>query len=301
MRYPSEFAIPRPKVTHWYFHTSVLFMILHFSLSLINPSSFPSFVHDWVVYDDHSIPLYAYHPSLHGLSSSVTTPILNAGFHLQPVFHKSWIEAHRNKFWVEKNMSWNAYSDRGALRRIVKHHHDIYEPGVESDPRSFPHTAFALPFDHHGADALGYNLDEADEDPLQIQQWNAEKMLTTLFTWNVASAYYQGFCSYLDLTYPIASQGVLTDGDTWQFYTLRTDSMALWRDDDAFRPGSDLRMSRVMKMEEDGEEILTILANFLARETRRDMTQAELQPFVTKSDEIVEVAKPKYDFEMKVL
>ena len=136
---------------------------------------------------------------------------------------------------------------------------------------------------------------------MQVQQWNAERMLTTLFTWNVASAYYQGFCSYLDLTYPIASQGVLTDGDTWQFYALRTDSMAVWRDDDAFFPGSVLWMSRVMKMETEVDVILTVLTNFMSRETERDMTQAQLQPFVTKSDEIVQVAKPKYDFEMKVL
>jgi len=267
-----------------------------------NPDlSVPSFVHDWVVHDDHSIPLYAYHPSLHGLQPSVAPPTLNAGYNLQPVFHKTFIDARRDKFWTEKVMSWNAYSDRGGLRRIVKHHHDTYHPGVESDPRGFPHTAFALPVDHIGADSLGYNIDEADEDPMQVQQWNAERMLTTLFTWNVASAYYQGFCSYLDLTYPIASQGVLTDGDTWQFYALRTDSMAVWRDDDAFFPGSVLWMSRVMKMETEVDVILTVLTNFMSRETERDMTQAQLQPFVTKSDEIVQVAKPKYDFEMKVL
>ena len=126
-------------------------------------------------------------------------------------------------------------------------------------------------------------------------------MLTTLFTWNVASAHFQGFCSYLDLTYPLASQGVMTDGRSWQFYVLRTDSIELWRDDDAFRTGSALWMTRKMTMDEDSDLILAILTNVLAKETQRDLTQEQLQPFVTKSDEIELEEKPKYDFEMKVL
>jgi len=266
------------------------------------------FVHDWVVHDDNSIPLYAYHPSLHGLQSQVGPPKLDPGYNLQPVFHKTFIFADRDKFWEEKVMTWNAISDRGAVRRIVHHHHQTYHPGVESDPRGFPHTAFVLPVDDAGVDALGYSFgrsgneeDVDDDDQLQVQQWNAEKMLTTLFTWNLASAYYQGFCPYLELTYPISSQGVITDGDTWQFYVLRTDAMELWRDDDAYLRGSDMWMTRVMKMEEEPDLILSILTNFMARETRREMTGEQLRPYVTKTDEIVQEVKPKYEFEMKIV
>jgi len=265
--------------------------------------SVADFVHEWVEHDDNSIPLYAYHPSLYGLKNKVAPPALNAGFFLPPVFHKTWIEAHKDKFMKEKIMTWNAVSIRGKLRRVVKHHTETYHPGVESDPRGFPHTAFLLPSEAAGADAMGYSFEDDDDDgdPIQVQQWDAERMLTTLFTWNLASAHYQGFCSYLDLTYPIESQGVLTDGSVWQFFLLRTDTMELWRDDDAYSKGSTMWMSRKMKMEEEGDLILTILANFLSRETRREMSAAELQPFVTKTDEIVEAFKPKYDFEMKVL
>jgi len=262
-----------------------------------NLSSTP-FVHDWVEYDENSIPLYAYHPSLHGLKNVIQPPLIDPGYRIQPVYHRDFIWAWRDRFYVEKNWSWNAISDRNAIRRVCKHHWDVYNPGVESDPRGFPHTAFLLPTKVEGIDALGY---DADGDPLQQQQWDAEQMLTTLFTWNVAAAHYQGFCSYIDLTYPIVSQGVITDGYSWQFYTLQTDSIEIWRDDDAFKKGSEMWMTRKMNMDSDADVILKILVNVLSRETRRDLAQEELQPFVTKSDEVVEVVKPKYDFEMKVL
>jgi len=269
-----------------------------------------SFVHDWIENDDNSLPLYAYHPSLYGLECSIAPPRLNAGFSLPPVSSRAFVEAHRDKFWVEKPQTWNAISDRCKMRRVIKHHTIDYHPGVESDPRGFPHTAFALPTSDDGIVTMGYEhgyglratgYEPGIDDPLQTQQWDAERMLTTLFTWNVASAHFQGFCSYLDLTYPIVSQGILTDGHSWQFYILKTDTIQVWRDDDAFSKGSEMWMSRKMNMVDDADLIVRILTNVLAKETRRDMTQSELQPFVTKSDEVAEIVRPKYDFEMKVL
>lgn len=265
--------------------------------ALTQDASASPFVHDWVVYDDNSIPLYAYHPSLHGLQNFIDPPSFDPGYRLPPVTSRNFVTAHRDKFWIEKPHTWNAISDRNKLRREYKHHTIDYHPGVESDPRGFPHTAFLLPTTEKGIEALGYDSGDA----YQLQQWDADRMLTTLFTWNVASAHFQGFCSYLDLAYPLASQGVMTDGRSWQFYILRTDSIELWRDDDAFLKGNTMWMTRKLTMDEDADLIIAILSNVLAKETRTDMSQEQLQPFVTKSDEIELVEKPKYDFEMKVL
>ena len=307
---------------HWYpigplllcfesllFNPPQLFMVHIFGLLNSDPHShcqsfrkfvshsLSSFVYDWVINDQNSIPLYAYHPSLYGLKNSIAPPKFNAGFRLQPVNSRTWVEASRDRFWVEKPQSWNAISDRTALRRVIKHHTIEEHPGVELDPRGFPHTAFTLPTKEEGVDVLGY---EADVEPMQLQQWDAEQMLTTLFTWNVAAAHYQGFCSYLDLTYPIVSQGVITDGHFWQFYVLQTDTIQVWRDDDAYAKGSSMWMSRRMNMDDDADLIIKVLTNVLAKETR-EMSQKELQPYVTKSDEVCEVVKTKYNFDMKVL
>jgi len=259
--------------------------------------SCPTFIHDWVAHDDSDLPLFAYHPSNFSLSHEVKAPVIQAGFKLPPVYSYQHVVARKDKGIDRKTLpqSWQKISERGRLSRMMKTEETIYHPGVESDPNSFPHTAFVFPVSHADVESRGFSIDE-----VQMAHWNAERVLKTLFSWNMSSAYLQGFNPYCDMTYPILSHGVLTDGDTWQFCALQTDTMLLWRDDDGYQKGSRLWMSRSMKVEEDLDLILTLLANTLGRTTRTDMSESELKPFVTKSDDIAVEIKPKYEFEMKL-
>lgn len=259
--------------------------------------SCPTFIHDWVAHDDSDLPLFAYHPSNFSLSHEVRAPVIKAGFKLPPVYSYQHVVARKDKGKDNKTLpqSWQKISERGKLSRMMKAEETIYHPGVESDPNSFPQTAFVFPVSQADVESRGFSFDE-----VQMAHWNAELVLKTLFSWNMSSAYLQGFNPYCDMTYPILSHGVLTDGDTWQFCALQTDTMQLWRDDDGYQKGSRLWMSRSMKVEEDLDLILTLLANTLSRTTRTDMSESELKPFVTKSDEIAVEIKPKYEFEMKV-
>jgi len=60
--------------------------------------------------------------------------------------------------------------------------------------------------------------------------------ITSCFTWLAAQAMNQGFNEALDLTYPLTSQTVLSDGQTFSFLKYQLNTMELWKDDKASGP-----------------------------------------------------------------
>ncbi|XP_076443568.1 large ribosomal subunit protein mL65-like [Babylonia areolata] len=55
----------------------------------------------------------------------------------------------------------------------------------------------------------------------------------TSFVWLAAQAYNQGFNTLIDVTYPLTTQMILTDGQTWQFMTYQLNTLQLWKDEEA--------------------------------------------------------------------
>ncbi|ESP00589.1 hypothetical protein LOTGIDRAFT_98700, partial [Lottia gigantea] len=47
------------------------------------------------------------------------------------------------------------------------------------------------------------------------------------FTWLLGQAYYQGFHHLCDITYPLATQTVLTDGKAFSFYAYQLNTIEL--------------------------------------------------------------------------
>lgn len=268
--------------------------------SLVSPAapaekdlSASPFVHNWVEYDANAIPLYAYHPSLLGLDSVIEAPKVNPGFKFPSVETQVWIKKRKDHI-----ITWERMSERNRLARKRTTYYLEKHAGVEYDPAQFPHTAFFL---STGRDGLEENCFEEDEE--QMAQWDAAQALTGLFTWNLAAAHMQGFNPYLDNTYPIVSQAVVSDGTSWQFFVFEMNSMELWRDDNAFTKKNVLWMSRKLDfdVEEEKDLVLSLLSKFLAKQPQTDLAASDLQPYVTKWDEEEEEFSRKFDFKLAVL
>ncbi|KAK7115880.1 large ribosomal subunit protein mL65-like [Littorina saxatilis] len=52
------------------------------------------------------------------------------------------------------------------------------------------------------------------------------------FVWLAAQAHNQGFNTLVDMTYPLTTQTVLTDGQHWQFLAYQLNTMELWKDNE---------------------------------------------------------------------
>lgn len=51
--------------------------------------------------------------------------------------------------------------------------------------------------------------------------------ISSSFGWTLGQAHYQGFDHYNDLTYPLATQSIVTNGKLWSFYAYQLNTMVL--------------------------------------------------------------------------
>ncbi|CAG0913020.1 unnamed protein product [Notodromas monacha] len=88
---------------------------------------------------------------------------------------------------------------------------DLSDAVVESSPDSSPKESGKYVFDDL------YDINEA------LQQ----RAIKAGFAWTFAQATFQGFECYNDITYPLVSQGVLTDGQRFTFYAYQLNTTKL--------------------------------------------------------------------------
>ncbi|KAL8582331.1 hypothetical protein ACOMHN_037088 [Nucella lapillus] len=69
--------------------------------------------------------------------------------------------------------------------------------------------------------------------PSHAQQAQLGQGVGAAFVWLAAQAHNQGFNTLVDLTYPLTTQTILTDGQTWQFLAYQLNTLQLWKDDGA--------------------------------------------------------------------
>lgn len=62
-----------------------------------------------------------------------------------------------------------------------------------------------------------FNTDDPEDENRSL---TAQGILTS-FGWLVGQAYYQGFSTYNDLTYPLTTQTIITDGKRWSFFVYQ--------------------------------------------------------------------------------
>lgn len=116
-------------------------------------------------------------------------------------------------------------------------------PSVKIDPRSFGFTT-----DHrHGTTIPGFwpgnvreyglisfqdrhfmnyrrNADYGEEDRKEALH---SQGVVSSYAWTFAQACYQGFSTYNDMTYPLATQTVITDGQFWSFYKYQLNTTCI--------------------------------------------------------------------------
>ncbi|KAL5004391.1 hypothetical protein ScPMuIL_017847 [Solemya velum] len=136
--------------------------------------------------------------------------------------------------------------------------------------------------------------------------------LSASFSWLLAQAHYQGFNSLLDLTNPLTTQTVLTDGQKFLFLAYQLNTLHLWKDDN----GNPLRnvcwISKEQKLYEmqDGQisefnvDVLKQLIKCLVlkpvdRESVREPSllqiSSSVEHIVQKRTIIIEEEEIKYD------
>ncbi|KAL3867401.1 hypothetical protein ACJMK2_044606 [Sinanodonta woodiana] len=57
--------------------------------------------------------------------------------------------------------------------------------------------------------------------------------LMTSFIWNVSQAHFQGFNTFLELTYPFTTQTIASDGQSFSFFAYQLNTLQLWKNDKA--------------------------------------------------------------------
>lgn len=66
-----------------------------------------------------------------------------------------------------------------------------------------------------------YKVPYNDVDAADKERALKSQAILNSFGWLVGQAYYQGFSTYNDLTYPLTTQTIITDGQNWSFYVYQ--------------------------------------------------------------------------------
>lgn len=62
-----------------------------------------------------------------------------------------------------------------------------------------------------------------------LEALHSQAMLSS-FSWLLSQASYQGFTTYNDLTYPLVTQTVVTNGKEWNFYAYQLNTVTMYSD-----------------------------------------------------------------------
>lgn len=99
-----------------------------------------------------------------------------------------------------------------GYKRVYQHVKTIpgFWPGSE-------HEFGQLAYHNRHSYKIDFNeLDETDKEKALKSQ-----AILNSFGWLIGQAYYQGFSTFNDLTYPLTTQTIITDGQNWSFYVYQ--------------------------------------------------------------------------------
>ncbi|XP_052752185.1 28S ribosomal protein S30, mitochondrial [Galleria mellonella] len=138
---------------------------------------------------------------------------MRSHFPLKPILEYS--EAENPEFKVPK---FTYKPDTVGYFHAYRHGTNIpgYWPG--------DHDEFGLLSYHGRGHILNRNVSFGTEDNLEALHCQA--MLAS-FGWLLAQANYQGFTTYNDLTYPLVTQTIITDGQLWSFYAYQLNTILM--------------------------------------------------------------------------
>lgn len=111
--------------------------------------------------------------------------------------------------------------DPRALGFFTEHRHGTTIPGF------FPGNVREyglISFQDRKQTRFPRNYTHSKED---LQDQLHSQGIVSSFAWTFAQACYQGFSTYNDMTYPLATQTVITDGQLWSFYKYQLNTTCM--------------------------------------------------------------------------
>lgn len=146
---------------------------------------------------------------------------------------------------------------------------------------------------YHGR---GHILDRKEsfgpEDNLEALHCQAMK---ASFGWLLAQANYQGFTTYNDLTYPLATQTVITNGQLWSFYAYQLNTIVMHNEQMDENPKHNVCFgTKPMKLYDSiengkvqglNEEVLKTLVQFYLNSPEE--REHDLKPYLGKEEQVV--------------
>ncbi|XP_028167434.1 28S ribosomal protein S30, mitochondrial [Ostrinia furnacalis] len=146
---------------------------------------------------------------------------------------------------------------------------------------------------YHGR---GHILDRKDtfgpEDNLEALHCQAMK---ASFGWLLAQANFQGFTTYNDITYPLVTQTVITNGQLWSFYAYQLNTIVMHNEQMDENPKHNVCFgTKPMKLYDNiengkvnglNEEVLKMLVQFYLNSPEE--REHDLKPFLGKEEQIV--------------
>ncbi|XP_059055615.1 large ribosomal subunit protein mL65 [Achroia grisella] len=154
------------------------------------------------------------------------------------------------------------------------------------------HDEFGLLSFHGRGHILDRNVSFGAEDNLEAL--NCQAMLAS-FGWLLAQANYQGFTTYNDLTYPLVTQTVITDGQLWSFYAYQLNTIVMHNEKMDENPKHNIcfgtKPLKLYETIENGrvqglnEDVLKILVQFYLNTPEE--REYDMKPYLGKEEQVV--------------
>jgi small subunit ribosomal protein S30 len=126
--------------------------------------------------------------------------------------------------------------------------------------------------------------------------------IVTSYAWLLAQACYQGFSTYLDMTYPLTTQTVITDGKFWSFYKYQLNTTCIHTNLDGPNPKYNQcwgtpEMKLYDEIDDEGkmqgfnEDVLKNLVQFYVNQPKP--REHEMKPYLGKDKKIADIEDVK--------
>ncbi|KAG8225414.1 hypothetical protein J437_LFUL004614 [Ladona fulva] len=214
----------------------------------------------------------------------VGNPILQLR-HAEPLPPRSEFDTSKN---VDQDIPFFKYDPR-VLGLSLNRRHGINIPGFwPGDPCE--HSLISYHLCNHLRDRPKVYGSEEHAEALHCQA------ILASYGWLLPLACYQGFSPFNDVTYPLLTQTVLTDGQFWSFYSYQMNSNKMNSVDDTHKPRHNMcwgtRSLKLFEGVEDGKvigmyRVLELLLNmYLNKPCKRDV---EMKPYLGEQQHVADI------------
>ncbi|XP_014480417.1 PREDICTED: 28S ribosomal protein S30, mitochondrial [Dinoponera quadriceps] len=178
-----------------------------------------------------------------------------------------------------------------------------YSPGVmgfKLDRRHVTNIPGFWPGDEHEFGLLSYHscvhLCRRSQNYDDVSEAKIAKAILASYSWLLTQACYQGFSTFNDITYPLTTQTIVTDGQWWSFFAYQLNTLLLHCEHIDTNPKRNIcwvtePMKLFDKIEDEkihglNEEVLKNLIKFYAN-VPEERVGVDLKPYLGKSVKVI--------------